>query len=154
MPYVERVNGTIVGIYANHQTGLAEEFLADNNSEVVAFLNPPPSNADVNRERDRRIMLPKTVTLPNAGTITVDMVNGGRENIGDLGSAAIAKTLASDNATISFRDSSNVDHDLTNADIIAMGLQIMAQVSAIHVKARTIKATSPIPNDFRDDEYW
>lgn len=112
------------------------------------------TSADVNVERDRRIMLAKTVTLPQAGTITVDMANGGRENIGDLGTAAIAKTMASNNTTISFRDASNVDRDLTNADLIAMGLQIMAQVSALHIKARAIKAMSPIPVDFRSDSYW
>lgn len=132
------------------------EWIVESNRVIrrTTISDKAQTSADVNAERDRRIMLPKTVTLPQAGTITVDMQNGGRENIGDLGSAAIAKTLASNNTTISFRDSSNVDHDLTNADLIAMGLQIMSQVSALHIKARAIKALSPIPVDFRDDSYW
>jgi hypothetical protein len=117
--------------------------------------NPlPPTSEAVNRERDRRIMLSKTVTLPNAGTITIDMSNGGRDNIGQLGTAAIAKTMLGDNSTISFRDSSNTDRSLTNADIIAMGLQVMQQVSAIHIFARTIKAMNPIPQNFADNSYW
>lgn len=42
MPYVQRTDGTITGIFANMQDGYAEEFLADENEEVVAFINPPP----------------------------------------------------------------------------------------------------------------
>jgi hypothetical protein len=42
MPFVERVNGVVNGVYQNLQPGYAEEFLADDDAEVVAFLNPPP----------------------------------------------------------------------------------------------------------------
>lgn len=134
----------------NVQTGevtIDEDFVAPSFAE-------PITSKDVNRERDRRILLPKTVTLPNAGTITVDIDRGGRENIGNLVTAAIAKTLASNSSTVSFRDSSNVDRDLTNADYIAMGLQIMQAGNAIHVKARALKAMDPIPDDYADDKYW
>lgn len=41
MPYVERVEGTIRGLYAALQEGYAEEFLPDDDAEVVAFLTPP-----------------------------------------------------------------------------------------------------------------
>lgn len=42
MPYVERdENGKIVGVYANLQEGYAEEELADDDTDLVAFLNPP-----------------------------------------------------------------------------------------------------------------
>jgi len=39
--YVQRENGTITGVYRNLQKGFAEEELADDNAEVLAFLNPP-----------------------------------------------------------------------------------------------------------------
>jgi hypothetical protein len=42
MPYVERINGKITALYACLQPGRAEEFLADDHSEIVAYLNPPP----------------------------------------------------------------------------------------------------------------
>ncbi|WP_342714455.1 hypothetical protein AAFG22_14865 [Bradyrhizobium sp. B024] len=42
MPYVQRNEGAVCGVYANLQPGFAEEFLADDDAEVVAFLNPPP----------------------------------------------------------------------------------------------------------------
>lgn len=48
MPYVERtIAGKITGIYARKQDGYAEEFLAENNAEVVAFLNTPPVTPQV-----------------------------------------------------------------------------------------------------------
>ncbi len=53
MPYVERKDGKVIGLYANLQTGYAEEKLAEDHHEVVAFLNPPPS-------------VPQTVTMAQA----------------------------------------------------------------------------------------
>lgn len=41
MPYVQRENGIVTGLYANAQPGYAEEFLADDHTEVLAFLHPP-----------------------------------------------------------------------------------------------------------------
>lgn len=42
MPYVERREGKVTGLYANQQPGYADEFLEENDPEVVAFRNPPP----------------------------------------------------------------------------------------------------------------
>jgi hypothetical protein len=42
MPYVQRHDGKIVGVYANLQEGYAEELLPDDNEEVFDFFNPPP----------------------------------------------------------------------------------------------------------------
>lgn len=42
MPYVERKDGKIVGIYGSFNLGISEEELADDHPEVMAFLNPPP----------------------------------------------------------------------------------------------------------------
>ncbi|TVR11857.1 MAG: DUF4376 domain-containing protein [Salinarimonadaceae bacterium] len=41
MPYVQRREGRVVGLYANEQPGYAEEFLAEDHPEVLAFLTPP-----------------------------------------------------------------------------------------------------------------
>lgn len=46
MPYVERRNGVVVGLFANPQPGYAEEFLIDQDPEVEAIINPPPSIDD------------------------------------------------------------------------------------------------------------
>lgn len=42
MPFVERDAGTIVGLYRRLQPSRAEELLADDDPEVVAYRNPPP----------------------------------------------------------------------------------------------------------------
>lgn len=40
MPYVQRTEGVIVGAFTNLQPGMAEEWLADDDAEVLAFLSP------------------------------------------------------------------------------------------------------------------
>lgn len=40
MPFVERRNGSITALYAAAQPEVAEEWLDDNDAEVVGFLNP------------------------------------------------------------------------------------------------------------------
>lgn len=43
MPYVERDgNGDITGVFNVKQPSIAEELLADNDPEIVAFRTPPP----------------------------------------------------------------------------------------------------------------
>lgn len=42
MPYVQRdENEAVCGLFVNPQSGYAEEWLDDNDPEVIAFLNPP-----------------------------------------------------------------------------------------------------------------
>lgn len=43
MVYVERIDGKVVGVYSNLQKGIAEEFIKDDDDEVVSFLNPVDS---------------------------------------------------------------------------------------------------------------
>jgi hypothetical protein len=38
MPFIERKDGKIAGLYHNRQDGYAEEELPDDNAEVVAYL--------------------------------------------------------------------------------------------------------------------
>jgi hypothetical protein len=54
MPYVQRANGKIVGVYAQRQPGYAEEWLADDDAEVLAYLNPPPPPPDNYKPMIRR----------------------------------------------------------------------------------------------------
>ena len=46
MPYVQRDgNNAVVGVYAQAQPGYAEEWLEDDDAEVVAYLAPPETAA-------------------------------------------------------------------------------------------------------------
>lgn len=58
MPYVERRDGKVIGLYANAQQGYAEELLADDDAEVVAFNNPPePVPQTVNMAQARLALI-------------------------------------------------------------------------------------------------
>lgn len=47
MRWVERDgDGAIVGTYANRQTGIAEEAMADDDAEILAYENPAPPLAE------------------------------------------------------------------------------------------------------------
>lgn len=122
--------------------------------EIAALPGVTPTKDDVNNERDRRVLLRKTVTIAGIGLVTVDINNGGRQNIGDLGTAAIAKTLASDTSPINFRDADNNDHVMTNAQVIEMGLLVTEQISAIFDAAKALKGLTPIPQDYADNARW
>lgn len=55
---------------------------------------------------------------------------------------------------MTFRDADNIDHELTAAQVIEMGVQAAQAVDAIYKASWAIKAMEPIPVDFRQDSYW
>lgn len=46
MPYVKRTAGVVTGLFRRLQPGIVEEFLPDDDAEVMAFRNPPPPSDD------------------------------------------------------------------------------------------------------------
>lgn len=55
--FVERSNGSVVGIYAYSCQGIAEEEIAEDDADVVAFLNPPPPPVDTVSARQFKLQL-------------------------------------------------------------------------------------------------
>lgn len=54
MPFVQRdAQAKVQGCFAQRQPGIAEEFLADSDPAVVAFLNPTPDPRVVLDEQER-----------------------------------------------------------------------------------------------------
>src|SRR5262245_38845628 len=53
MPYVARTGGVVVGVFTWPQPGLAEELLADNNAEVLAYLASLVPGGTLQRDRAR-----------------------------------------------------------------------------------------------------
>jgi len=48
MPFVQRtLTGTVSGIFAKEQLGYAQEFLASDHPDVVAYFNHPPTVAQL-----------------------------------------------------------------------------------------------------------
>jgi hypothetical protein len=112
-----------------------------------------PVAADVNAERNRRLALPKTVTV-GVRTFALDMAGGGRQNISDASQLAMVKKAAGDTSAFVFRDAANVDQTLTNDEMISVAVQIAAQVNALYKASWSIKNGGDIPADYADDERW
>jgi hypothetical protein len=107
----------------------------------------------IDAEREVRIALPLTVTL-TAGTFQINMDAEGIRNLGGLSTVGILGKLAGSVTTVRFRDFANVPHDLGPDDLISMGLQAQARVSAAYTKSWAIKALVPIPTNYADDSFW
>lgn len=54
MVYVQRKNGIVVGLFAQRTVLTDADPLADDHSEVVAYLNPPPEPRLVQDEAERQ----------------------------------------------------------------------------------------------------
>lgn len=127
---------------------------SDSNGVFTAPMAPAPSSDDVTVERDRRTNLPVTVSLTTGKTFDVDMAKGGRANIGDMALMAVIKNSSGINTDFTFRDADNVDHTLTNSEVIEMGMQAAAAYDAIYKKSWALKAMNPIPQNYKDDSHW
>lgn len=80
MPYVQRDGASAInGVFANPQPGYAEEFLADDDLELVAYLAPPVSTPYLNNGGIARFTgtTPPTV-LENIRMAGVTRVSKGR----------------------------------------------------------------------------
>lgn len=115
---------------------------------------PSISANDINVERLTRVYFPKTVTISNGKTVTLDMENGGRSNISDTAHIAREKIFAGIKTDIIFRDSDNVDQTLTTEEFIEISLLVGMQVDEVFKASWVLKALDPLPADFRDNKHW
>lgn len=81
MPYVQRQNGIVVGIYPVRQEGYAEEFLADNHPDVLGFPTPTPEQvraATIRADASRQDMLTRlqNATLAQIDSYVDNQING------------------------------------------------------------------------------
>ncbi|EYR81368.1 DUF4376 domain-containing protein [Shinella sp. DD12] len=120
---------------------------------------PPPSEADVDAERDRRI----SAGFSFAGVIYQSRP-GDRENIMGAGTAALGAMMQgalpgnlrwhggdTDFAWIAADNSLN---PMDAQTVYAFGLAAMAHKTAHIFAARAIKDANPVPADFADNIYW
>lgn len=156
MPYVQRENGAVIGLYANAQVGYAEEFLAEDHPEVVAFLSPPPSAADVIAERERRLALGFDYDFGGErGThrigTTADDIRKWMDEVSPLSQAYL--NLGQPEGMI------NIDTDTGPISITAIEWQQILLAAAawrqpLYNASFALQAMNPIPADFADDAYW
>jgi hypothetical protein len=122
MPYVQRTNGGVCGVYANAQPGFAEEWLGDADPAVVAYRNPPPST----NPNDYPLRPDQFFAMLDIAGLTAS-VNAALDAISDPTAKAIAK--AKFNHTQVFNRSNPLFETLkagvgvTDAQIDAMWMQ-------------------------------
>ena len=93
----------------------------------------------IEKERDRRIMLPSQITLEGVSFL-VDTDPRSQQIIDTLYGIGLGKKITSDPTTIQFRDATNTLQNLDADDLINMGLQIVAKVDTLYRKSWDLKA--------------
>lgn len=127
--FVQRINGAIVGVYANRNAGIADEQLDESSPEVVSFLTPPPGTEDVKREAARRI----------------DAIMPDYQQRNALAMGLEATQLH------------GADPANWPAPLQGLNDSIQAKwsaIKAIRAASNVIEALNPIPLDFAEDSWW
>ncbi|MGN7829532.1 hypothetical protein ACTJJ8_22630 [Agrobacterium radiobacter] len=120
MPYVERTEGAITGAYAMLQAGYAEEFVADDNAELVAFLNREPPAQPITRRQLRLTLVRNGISLTDVEAAIASMPDG----------------LAKEEAQIEWADASTFSRTHPTLLLIAAALGLdEAQIDAMWAEA-------------------
>ncbi len=113
------------------------------------------THADIDRERDRRVLDGVVVTVAGYGEVSLQGRDIDMRNLHGLATAAQLRIAGGAGATVTpFRDKANVIHQLTQPQILDLWSQGAAFVSAVFQSAWALKDGGPIPADFADDGYW
>lgn len=112
---------------------------------------PTPTEADVEAERDRRLLLGKAFSITGyANTIRVSATD---TEIKDL---LFQFNWASVNpsSNLQWRDKDKVIHTLTGTQFLALYSAAATYAGTIKATTWTIAALDPIPADYADDSRW
>lgn len=126
--------------------------------QIAPYVPPPPpalTGADIDRERDRRVMDGLVVTVAGYGEVSLQGRDIDMRNLHGLATAAQLRIAGGAGATQTpFRDKANVIHELTQAQILDLWSQGAAFVSAVFQSAWALKDNPPIPADYAEDTHW
>jgi len=154
MPYVERENGLIVGIFDVAQQGVAEEWLSADHTDVLAFRNPPAIADDVIAERSRRLALGFDYDFGDArgvhriGTTPGDMAGWGE--VTDIAQSRVARGSTTPIGIVT--DTGPVE--VTPLEWMDVLEAAAAFRQPIWQASFVLQQMEPIPADCADDGYW
>jgi hypothetical protein len=134
MPFVERdAAGNVVGLYACRQPGFAEEFLADADAEVIAFLDPPPSLMDYASQKRWQV---------ETGGVTVNgtLIRTDAKSQNRISGAALLAINDPDLASIDWEATPGEWVTVDKADMIAIGIAVGRHVQACFSTLRDVQA--------------
>ena len=153
--YVERRDGVIVGVYANPQPGIAEEPLAEDDAELVAFLNPGPTLDDIVAERARRMALGFDYDFGDDRGVhrigTTDQDMAGWREVTDLANARLAEGAADTPIQIVTDTGPATVTPVEWSRILIAAGEFRQPLWAASFILQTM---DPIPADYADDGYW
>ena len=122
---------------------------------VAPYKASLPTNADVNTERDRRILLGTSINLPSGTIVSVAGDAETTRNLQGLAVAAQARIAIGDSTTTPYRDENNVIHNLSPQEIFMLWSLGSAFVSGLYQASWALKdATGGIPHDYQEDHHW
>lgn len=114
-----------------------------------------PTAAEIDRERDARIMSGCTVAVTAIGDIPVVGRQQDKDNMQGLVQAATIRISAGDTATLTpFRDNDDVIHQLTPPQVVELWQGAASYLSAVYQYSWALKDNPPVPYDFKSDAYW
>jgi len=155
MVYVERRAGRIIGVYANLQPGFADEGLAEDHPDVVAFRSPPPTTDDVVAERERRMSVGFNHDFGDARGVhrigTTDADLKGWDEVTTLAAALIVTGLGA-STIVAVTDTGPVEISALEWQEILIAAGAFRQ--PIWAASFALQAMTPIPPDFSSDLYW
>jgi hypothetical protein len=117
----------------------------------------PPTDRDVNIERERRLLAGKVFYVPGYGSgIRVKGDADTTRNLQALGFAAQLRLAQGDTTHITqYRDQDNILHDLVPGQVLALWSVASTYVSELYQSSWLLKDDSAgIPVDYQDDVYW
>ena len=115
----------------------------------------PPSRADVDAERDRRLADGVLVALAGyAAPLRIQCGGTDRTNLTGLRLTAEKRIAAGDTSTLPFRCRGNVTHDLTPAQMVEAFDHATAFHTAVMQASWALKDADPIPADYDADARW
>lgn len=125
---------------------------------VPVAVDPPVAEiteADITRERSRRIAEGVVVSVEGYGDVALQGRPEDQVTLGNLAQISLLRIQQGDTTTITkFRDKDNVDHDLTPHQIVDMWVKGTQWASSVYEASWDVKDLDPIPLDYTDDKYW
>ncbi len=136
MPYVQRDAGVIIALYANLQPGYAEEFLAADHANVLAYTNPAPNLSEYAATK-RRALTNGSASI-NTGVRTIP-VWVDPESRGSILGLVVASGIVPD-LTAPWKGADGEFYTLATAEMPVMALGMMQFIQSCFATEAAILA--------------
>lgn len=132
-----------------------QEFSGPSDDDTPDPVAPDLTPGGVNAERARRILGGVVVMVPDHGAVALGGSDVDMRNLQGLAFAAQLRIAQGQGGTLTtFRDNDNVDHQLTQPQVLALWSAGAEYISDVFKASWALKDQDPIPADFAADQFW